>query len=158
MDNIVTDKKEARRERVAVDTDALSRDPQKALASNPIDWFRQASPYIKSYRNTTLVLHIDGELLDSPLKAVMAHDITLLSHLGVRLVLVPGLRTRINRQLQASGIESRVIDTQRVTSTDVLATIRTVAGEARIDLECLLSQGLVNTCLLYTSPSPRDRG
>ena len=141
----MTDKKEARRERVAVDTDALSRDPQKALASNPIDWFRQASPYIKSYRNTTLVLHIDGELLDSPLKAVMAHDITLLSHLGVRLVLVPGLRTRINRQLQASGIESSVIDTQRVTSTDVLATIRTVAGEARIDLECLLSQGLVNT-------------
>jgi len=124
---------------------ARSADVPDSPASNPIDWFRQASPYIKSYRNTTLVLHIDGELLDSPLKAVMAHDIALLSHLGVRLVLVPGLRNRIDRQLQTSGISCDVIDAQRVTSADVLATIRTVAGEARIDLECLLSQGLVNT-------------
>jgi len=91
------------------------------------------------------VLHIDGELLDSPLKAVMAHDIALLSHLGVRLILVPGLRNRIDRQLRTSGVACQVIDTQRVTSADVLTTIRTVAGEARIDLECLLSQGLVNT-------------
>jgi len=118
---------------------------QTEPAIDPIDWFRQASPYIKSYRNTTLVLHIDGDVLDSPLKAVMAHDIALLSHLGVRLVLVPGLRSRINRRLQASGIESNIIDAQRVTSAEVLASIKTVAGEARIDLECLLSQGLVNT-------------
>ena len=136
LDNIVTDKKEASHKLINGDHGGEAGDLRTAPSANPIDWFRQASPYIKSYRNTTLVLHIDGELLDSPLKAVMAHDITLLSHLGVRLVLVPGLRSRINRHLKTAGIESPVIDTQRVTSADVLATIR--------------------TCLLYTSPSPRD--
>ncbi len=113
--------------------------------ANEIAWFRQASPYIKAYRNSTLVLHIDGSLLDSTNCPVMAQDIALLSHLGLRLVLVPGLRHRINRELEAENMTSRAIDATRATDSATLAIVRRVAGEVRIEMESLLSLGLVNT-------------
>jgi len=111
----------------------------------PIDWFRQASPYIKTHRGTTLVLHICGEYLDNGQLSVLAHDIALLSHLGLRLVLVNGLRPQINQRLQEAGVEARVVAGQRVTDNDTLAVVRACAGEARIELESKLSMGLVNT-------------
>ena len=114
-------------------------------ADTPIEWFRQASPYIKAYRDTTLVLHIDGALLESPQRSIMAQDIALLSHLGIRLILVPGLRRRINKRLSESGIQSTVSRASRVTDSDVLGIVRSVAGEVRIELESLLSMGLTNT-------------
>lgn len=113
--------------------------------SAPIEWFRQASPYIKMHRGTTLVLHICGEYLQSDQLPVLAHDIALLNHLGMRLVLVIGLRPQINQRLASMGIESQVVDGQRVTDADTLAAVRATAGEVRIDVESMLSMGLVNT-------------
>ena len=114
-------------------------------ASAPIEWFRQASPYIKMHRGTTLVLHICGEYLQSERLPVLAHDIALLHHLGMRLVLVIGLRPQINQRLQTLGLESRVVESQRITDSDTLAAVRATAGEVRIDVESMLSMGLVNT-------------
>lgn len=114
-------------------------------AADEIAWFRQASPYIKAYRNSTLVLHIDGSLLDSPHCSVMAQDIALLSHLGLRLVLVPGLRQRINRQLEAENLSATAINANRLTDSATLDVVRRVAGEVRIEIESLLSLGLINT-------------
>ena len=75
----------------------------------------------------------------------MAQDIALLSHLGLRLVLVPGLRHRINRELAAENITAGATDTIRQTDSTTLAIVRRVAGEVRIEMESLLSLGLINT-------------
>lgn len=113
--------------------------------SAPIAWFRQASPYIKMHRGTTLVLHICGEYLQSEQLPVLAHDIALLNHLGMRLVLVIGLRPQISQRLEKLGIESRLVDGQRITDSETLAAVRATAGEVRIDVESMLSMGLINT-------------
>ncbi len=119
--------------------------PDAGSGSAHIAWFRQASPYIKMHRGTTLVLHICGEYLQSDQLRILTHDIALLNHLGMHLVLVIGLRPQINQRLETLNIESRVVDGQRITDSDTLTAVRATAGEVRIDVESMLSMGLVNT-------------
>lgn len=110
-----------------------------------IDWFRAASPYINAHRQKTLVLALPGEWLESELLPTLTHDLTLLSHLGLRLVVCFGLRNQVDQQLAVSDQPSRIIDGRRVTNREALEAIISSAGIARNDLEARLSMGLPNT-------------
>ena len=113
--------------------------------TNPIDWFRQASPYINAHRQRTLVLCFDASDTETPRFATLIHDLALLSHLGVRLVLVFGLRSRIATELATAGIEPRFHHHLRITDDASLARIVTAVAETRIAIEAKLSMGLPNT-------------
>ena len=110
-----------------------------------IQWFREASPYIKAHRGGSMVICLPDALLDSELFDNLIPDLTLLSHLGVRLVISFGLRTQINQQLQERQEVSNVIDGRRVTDPAALAAIINAAGQARARFESRLSMGLPNT-------------
>lgn len=110
-----------------------------------IDWFRTASPYINAHRGKTLVLGLPGSWLRSDLLPTLIHDLTLLSHLGLRLVLCFGLRAQVDDQLAADQTESHIVAGRRVTDDQALSTIISAAGLARNDLEARLSMGLPNT-------------
>jgi len=110
-----------------------------------IQWFREASPYIKAHRGATMVLCLPDSLLESTLFDNLIPDLTLLSHLGVRLVLGFGLRAQVDAKLEALQAESRVIDGRRVTDDEALNVILTSAGKMRANFESKLSMGLPNT-------------
>lgn len=112
---------------------------------NNIDWFRAASPYINAHRGKTLVLGLPGNWLRSDLLPTLSHDLTLLSHLGLRLVLCFGLRALVDDQLARTKELSHIVDGRRVTDSNALATIVREAGIARNELEARLSMGLPNT-------------
>lgn len=115
-------------------------DPAESIA-----WFRQASPYIDAHRDSTLVLALPGTLLRSDVLPVLTQDLTLLSHLGLRLVLCFGLRAQMDETLAERALDSRIVDGRRVTDDAALAAIVEAAGRARTDLEARLSMGLPNT-------------
>lgn len=108
-----------------------------------INWFRAASPYINAHRGKTLVIAMPGSWLRSDLLPTLTHDLTLLSHLGLRLVLCFGLRAQMDDQLAQE--HSHIVDGRRVTDSHALETIISAAGIARNDLESRLSMGLPNT-------------
>ena len=110
-----------------------------------IAWFRDASPYIDAHRGRTLVLALPGTLLRSDVLPTLTQDLTLLSHLGLRLVLCFGLRAQMDERLAARALESCIVDGRRVTDDAALAAIVGAAGRARTDLEARLSMGLPNT-------------
>ncbi len=114
-------------------------------STNTIEWFRHASPYINSHRGKTFVLCFSGAALTSDFFTDLINDITLLSHLGVRLVLVHGLRAQLDSTLEQQGIEPRVIDGLRVTDDKTRDALIAEVGAARVFIESRLSMGLPNT-------------
>jgi amino-acid N-acetyltransferase len=110
-----------------------------------VDWFRQSSPYIHAHRGRVFVLSFGGECIDDPAFPNLIHDIALLNGLGIRLVLVPGARPQIERQLQARGAAMQVVNGLRVTDDVALACVKEANGAVRVEIEALLSMGLANS-------------
>lgn len=76
----------------------------------------EALPYIRTYRNSVVVVKLGGEPLDDPaLAARVAEDLALLALVGVRVVVVHGGGPQISRAMEASGLEPRFLDGLRVT-------------------------------------------
>lgn len=110
-----------------------------------IQWFREASPYIKAHRASTVVLCLPDSAIEHALFDQLIQDIALLNHLGVRLVLSFGLRGQIDSALQEKNQVSRMVDGRRVTDNKALHEILTLVGHSRTNFEARLSMGLPNT-------------
>ena len=110
-----------------------------------VDWFRRSSPYIHAHRGKVFVLSFGGEALTDTGFADLVHDIALLNGLGIRLVLVPGARPQIERQLAARNAQMQVVNGLRVTDDNALACVKEANGAVRVEIEALLSMGLANS-------------
>lgn len=106
--------------------------------------FRQATPYIYAHRGKTFVLYIHDSLLAKGSVATMIHDLALVHTLDVKLVLVLGLRSFIDKKLskKTSGMFH---GDWRITDHQTIEQIKEVAGRVRANVEALFSVGLVNT-------------
>ena len=114
------------------------------ISTFQLESFRQATPYIYAHRGKTFVLYISDEILAKDNVASLVHDLALIHTLGVKLVLVLGLRTFIDKRLgkqSASSFENN----WRITDAKTLNTIREVAGSVKTNIEALFSIGLINT-------------
>lgn len=107
-----------------------------------VKWFRQTSPYINSHRGKTFVVMLPGDCVDQPNFGNIINDLALLNSLGVRLVVVHGARTQIERQLQASGVQSQFHQGIRVTAREHLVDVMKAVGETRFSIEAAFSCGL----------------
>jgi amino-acid N-acetyltransferase len=114
----------------------------------PNDWlhgFRHSSPYINAHRGRTVVLTLGGEALAHDNLINIIHDITLLSSLGVKLVVAFGARPQIQQRLDDAGFDSRFHQGLRTTTDAELPVVIEAAGALRTHLESHLSMGLVNS-------------
>ena len=110
-----------------------------------VNWFRESSPYIHAHRNRTFVIYFGGEaMLDENLHDLI-HDIALLNSLGIRLVLVHGIRPQIDQRLQIQNKQSQFHQQLRITDNSALQCVKESAGLVRVEIESLLSLGLANS-------------
>lgn len=110
-----------------------------------VAWFRGASPYINAHRGRIIVIHVGGELVEHEGFSHLIHDISLLNSLGIRLVLVHGIRPQVERRTAELGITTRLHKGLRVTGDAELAVVKEAAGAVRVEIEALLSMGLANS-------------
>jgi amino-acid N-acetyltransferase len=110
-----------------------------------VHWFRSAAPYIHGFRGKTFVIAFGGELVADGDFVQLAHDVNLLNSLGVRLVLIHGVRPQVEARLNESGTAIRYVNGLRVTDNTALACVKEAAGTVRVEIEALLSLGLANT-------------
>ena len=118
-----------------------------------VNWFRHSSPYINAYRGCVFVIMLPGEALEQENFWNIAHDITLLNSLGVKLVLVHGARPQIEAALAAAGLrlethealKDKLHNEVRVTTPASLEVIKGVVGRLRIEIEAAFSMGLTNS-------------
>ena len=110
-----------------------------------VNWFRNSSPYIHTHRNKTFVISFGGEaVLDADFE-YHVHDLALLSSLGIRLVLVHGIRPQIDSRLEKLNIQPQFHNNLRITDDLALQCVKEAAGLVRVEIEALLSMGLANS-------------
>ncbi|CAG1022943.1 partial amino-acid N-acetyltransferase, partial [Methylococcales bacterium] len=110
-----------------------------------VNWFRNSSPYIHAHRNKTFVISFGGEAVLSADFEHHVHDFALLNSLGIRLVLVHGIRPQIDSRLEKLNIEPQFHNNLRITDDVALQCVKEAAGLVRVDCEALLSMGLANS-------------
>jgi amino-acid N-acetyltransferase len=110
-----------------------------------VRWFRSAAPYIHAFGGRTFVIAFGGEVVDDEQFVALSHDLNLLASLEVRLVLVHGARPQIESRLKRAKIETRLVAGMRVTSDEAMEAAKEANGAVRVEIEALLSMGLVNS-------------
>ncbi|MBK6744657.1 MAG: amino-acid N-acetyltransferase [Hydrogenophilales bacterium] len=110
-----------------------------------VDWFRAAAPYIHAFRGKTFVIAFGGDAMLREDFVDLIHDVNLLNAIGVRLVLVHGVRPQVEERLTASGGAAQYVQGRRVTDADTLEHVKDAVGSVRVDIESVLSIGLPNT-------------
>jgi amino-acid N-acetyltransferase len=118
---------------------------QHSQNNGHVDWFRQSAPYIHAHRGRTFVILIGGEAVQDNSFSHLIHDITLLSSLGVKIVLVHGARPQIKQQLHALNITSDFAEGLRITPAEHMPAVEQAVGQVRMAIEAQLSTGLPNT-------------
>lgn len=122
-----------------------AHDAPEFAAAQFVRWFREVAPYVHDFRGKTFVVAFGGELVaDDALEPLVA-DLSLLSALGVKLLLVHGSRPQVNEQLKLKGYDTQFGRGTEPTSAQALECAKEAAGEIRLDIEAAFSQGLPNT-------------
>ena len=116
-----------------------------------VEWLRSVAPYIHAFRGKTFVVAFPGELVVSGALPVLAHDLSLLHALGIKVVLVHGSRPQVQEQLALRNVETRFHNALRITDAAALECAKEAAGELRLDIEAAFSQGLPNTPMANSS-------
>ncbi|MEQ1740202.1 MAG: amino-acid N-acetyltransferase [Methyloglobulus sp.] len=115
------------------------------LQNSFVNWFRNSSPYIHTHRNKTFVISFGGEAVLAEDFDHHVHDFALLSSLGIRLVLVHGIRPQIDQRLSRLNAPARFHHNLRITDDLALQCAKESAGLVRVEIEALLSMGLANS-------------
>ncbi len=110
-----------------------------------VQWIRSAAPYVHAFRGKTLVIAFGGEVVADDSFLGVVHDLNLLHSLGIRLVVVHGMRPQIEVILQQQDIESRYHRGLRVTDAETMDCVLEAAGQVRSRIEALLSLGMANS-------------
>lgn len=121
---------------------------------NPIEfvaWLRSVAPYIHAFRGKTFVVAFPGELVMAGALPVLAHDLSLLHALGIKVVIVHGSRPQVAEQLDLRHVEGRFHNGLRITDVAALECAKEAAGELRLDIEAAFSQGLPNTPMAHAA-------
>jgi amino-acid N-acetyltransferase len=112
------------------------------LNNELVHWFRDSSAYIHTHRNKTFVVFFGGEAVLAEDFEQHIHDFALLNNLGVRLVLVHGIRPQIDQQLSELNQTACFHQHQRITDDIALQCVKIAVGLVRVKIESLLSFGV----------------
>ena len=110
-----------------------------------VEWFRGAAPYIKAHRKKTFVIMVSDNVIFSDRFIGLVHDIALLNHLGIKLVLLHGSRHHIDANLRKHQLEGQYHNNIRITDDIALPIVLQAINQVRTHFESHLSMGLPNT-------------
>ncbi|MBQ9205284.1 MAG: amino-acid N-acetyltransferase [Treponema sp.] len=91
---------------------------------------RDVIRYIKRFKNAAVVIHIDDDIIDSPLFVSHIRDIALIHQAGLRVIIVPGARKKIDEVLSQNGISWTFEHGCRITPNEAIPLIRNAAFDA----------------------------
>ena len=112
----------------------------KTRIKEQVDIIRQAFGYINRFKDETFVIKIDSALISNNLFPVLIKDLTLLHSMGIKIILVPGAKTRINDVLKAYNIECPVVNGIRVSSPEAIPFIKMAAFDVSNNVMTMLAE------------------
>ncbi|MEW6166231.1 MAG: amino-acid N-acetyltransferase [Pseudomonadota bacterium] len=106
---------------------------------------RACAPYVHAHNGRVFVVAFGGEAAERADFDQLIYDIALLHSLGVKLVLVPGMRPQIDARLKVRKLEPQFVDGLRVTDRAALDCVKDAAGALRMEIEARLSTSLASS-------------
>ncbi|HLV32493.1 MAG TPA: amino-acid N-acetyltransferase [Chitinispirillaceae bacterium] len=119
----------------------------KSRLKEQVEIIRQAFGYINRYKNEIFVIKIDDTLVSSPFFPILVKDLVLLHKMGIRIVLVPGARNRINDILQTYHKECRSVNGIRISEPDAIPFIKMAAFDVSNNLMTSLAEHDTNAVI-----------
>jgi len=115
------------------------RSTSHSLASS----IREVFSYISKFKGQLFVLKIEDTLLDNDAFPVLIRDIAQLHSVGIKILIVPGTRNSIDRQLKTYKVESNFNNGIRLTSQEALPLVEQASlGAAQHILSYLTANGI----------------
>jgi amino-acid N-acetyltransferase len=104
---------------------------------------REVFSYISGFKEQLFILKIEDTLLDNPAFPVLARDLAQLHSVGIKILIVPGTRSSIDRQLKTYKLESLFNNGIRLTSQEALPLVEQASlGAAQRILSHLTANGI----------------
>lgn len=112
---------------------------KSAQIIDQVDLIRQVFSYAHRFRGKTFVIHVDHAAVDDARVTALVQDIVLLHQAGIRIVLVPGARQRIDEVLEMYHVEWRRENGVRIAGADAIPFIKMAAFDVTNRFMTLLS-------------------
>ena len=88
---------------------------------------RDVIRYLKKFHNALIVIYLDDKTISSALFSSHIRDIALLHEAGLKVVIIPGARTRIDEVLEGAKIDWTYKNNIRVTNDKAMPLIKMAA-------------------------------
>ena len=97
---------------------------------------KQALPYLRRHKGRTMVVKLGGEIAaDAEALRSLAEDISLLTHVGIRVCVVHGGGPQATAMSRRLGLQPRMVEGRRVTDRETLDVAKMVfAGQVNMDI------------------------
>ena len=97
---------------------------------------KQALPYLRRHKGETFVVKLGGEIAaNADALTSLAEDLSLLAHVGIRIVIVHGGGPQASELSRRLGMEPTMVDGRRVTDAATLDVAKMVfAGGISTDI------------------------
>ncbi|MCK5735658.1 MAG: amino-acid N-acetyltransferase [Spirochaetaceae bacterium] len=122
-----------------------------------VDLIREVFAYTERFRGSIFVIRISNEIIDHPNFAQHARDLALLHNAGIRIVIVPGARKRIDEVLGRYGVEKQFVNDIRVSNPESMDLIKMAAFDVAHRVMTALS-GHKITAVIGNWVRARSRG
>jgi len=119
----------------------------KQKLKEQVETIRQAFGYINRFKNETFVIKIESSLISHPFFPILIKDIALLHHIGIRIVLVPGAKVRIDEVLSKEEIVCETVDNVRISPTEAIPFIKMAAFDVSNKIMTMLSENNTNAVI-----------
>ena len=101
---------------------------EKSILSRDIDdttdLIREVFNYASRFKSSVFVLKIEDELLDNSLFPLLIKDISLMSKMGIKIIVIPSIRFSIDQWLKKENIKTKFCKEVRITNSEALGVTK----------------------------------
>ncbi len=108
---------------------------------------REVIKYLQKFKNTLAVIYIDEKIIESPLFSSHIHDIALIHEAGLKVIIIPGARRRIDDVLTSAKIDWTYKNNIRVTSNEAMTFIKMAAFDVSNEVMTNLAANHINALI-----------
>ena len=96
-------------------------------SSKKAENIRDVIRYLQKFKSALVVIYLDDKTIGSPLFSSHIRDIAMLHQAGIKVVIIPGARTRIDEVLGDAKISWTYKDNIRITSDEAMPLVKMAA-------------------------------
>ncbi len=109
-----------------------------------IEVIREVFTYISRFRGKSFVIKIDNDIIDYEYFPILLKDLSILHQSGIRIIIVPGARNRIDDVLSQYNISSSFHNGIRITNSEMISFVKMAAFDVSNKIMTGLSGNNVN--------------